>query len=79
MEYFKNVVLKLYETGEAESLLPVLAQLLQLSPAEVAHCRDALHARSEQLGATNAASGEALAGDMAGYLGGWTGWIGGGR
>jgi regulator of sirC expression with transglutaminase-like and TPR domain len=56
MEYFKNVVLKLYETGEAESLLPVLAQLLQLSPAEVAHCRDALHARSEQLGATNAAS-----------------------
>jgi hypothetical protein len=26
-----------------------------------------------------ALGGEALAGDMAGYLGGWTGWIGGGR
>jgi len=27
MEYFKNVMLKLYETGEAESLLPVVGQV----------------------------------------------------
>lgn len=27
MEYFKNVMLRLYETGEAEALLPVVAQV----------------------------------------------------
>ena len=30
MEYLKNILLKLYETGEAESLLPVLASILKL-------------------------------------------------
>ncbi|KAL4857882.1 UDP-glucuronosyltransferase 3A2 [Chlorella vulgaris] len=56
MEYFKNVMLKLFETGEAESLLPVVAQVLQFSPSELARCRTALHARSEQVAASNAAS-----------------------
>ena len=37
MEYLKNILLKLYETGEAESLLPVLATILKLryGPVEV--------------------------------------------
>lgn len=33
MEYLKNVVMKLFETGEAEQLLPVVATILKLSPA----------------------------------------------
>lgn len=32
MEYFKNVLLRLYETGEAESLLPVVAQVGRGAP-----------------------------------------------
>lgn len=34
MEYLKNTVLKLLETGEAEAILPVLAKLLKLSREE---------------------------------------------
>ena len=34
LTYLKHVVLKLLETGEGESLLPVLTQLLQFSPEE---------------------------------------------
>lgn len=69
-------MLKLYETGEAESLLPVVAQVLQFSPAELTRCRDALHTRTEQLAAA-AADGDA--GDVVGYLGGWSSWMGGGK
>lgn len=54
MEYFKNVLLRLYETGEAESLLPVVAQLLQFSPGEVARCRDALKHRAGHLAGAEA-------------------------
>ena len=36
MEYLKNIILKLLETGEWERLLPVIATLLKLSPAETA-------------------------------------------
>lgn len=49
-------MLKLFETGEAESLLPVVATVLQFSPAEMQRCRDALHHRHQQLAAANAAS-----------------------
>ncbi|KAK3274355.1 hypothetical protein CYMTET_17459 [Cymbomonas tetramitiformis] len=41
MEYLKNVVLKLMETGEHEALLPVLSMLLRFSPDEVERCREA--------------------------------------
>ena len=34
MEYFKNVMLKLYETGDAGSLLPVVATVLQARAAQ---------------------------------------------
>lgn len=54
MEYFKNVLLRLYETGEAESLLPVVAQVLQFSPAEVQRCRNALRHRAGHLAAVEA-------------------------
>jgi hypothetical protein len=40
MEYLKNVVLKLLQTGEHEVLLPVLATLLKFSPVEVEVCRE---------------------------------------
>lgn len=46
MEYFKNVMLKLFETGEEESLLPVVAAVLQFSPAELTRCKTALEERS---------------------------------
>lgn len=41
MEYFKNVMLKLFETGEAGSLLPVVATVLRFSPEELERCRKA--------------------------------------
>ena len=50
MEYFKNVLLRLYETGEAEALLPVVAAVLQFSPAELSRCREALRSRAETPG-----------------------------
>lgn len=55
MEYFKNVMLKLFETGEEESLLPVVAAVLQFSPAEVVRCRSALESRTAQRAALLAA------------------------
>ena len=50
-----QVMLKLFETGEAESLLPVVATVLQFSPAELQRCRDGLRQRAEHLAAANAA------------------------
>ena len=46
MEYFKNVMLKLFETGEAESLLPVVSTVLKFSPAETSRCKKALEERT---------------------------------
>ena len=48
MEYFKNILLKLFETGEEESLLPVIATMLQFSPAERQRCQNAMESRKEQ-------------------------------
>lgn len=45
MEFLKNVLLKLFETGVEESLLPVVATVLQFSPAEVTRCKAARAAR----------------------------------
>jgi hypothetical protein len=49
MEYFKNILLKLFETGEEESLLPVIATMLQFSPAERQRCQTAMEGRKEQI------------------------------
>ena len=42
MEYLKNLVLRLLQTYDGESLLPVLSALLVFSPAEVQQCKDAI-------------------------------------
>jgi hypothetical protein len=47
-EYLKNIVLKLYRSGEAEALLPVFSALLAFSPDEMRSCRDGL-ARLQQV------------------------------
>ena len=39
MEYLKNTVLKLFMSGEAETLLPVFAALLSFSPDEMNQAR----------------------------------------
>lgn len=39
MAYLKNVILKLFETGQKEALLPVVGMIMQFSPAELQRCR----------------------------------------
>ena len=39
MEYMRNTTLKLYDTGEAETLLPVYATILAFSKEEVGRPR----------------------------------------
>lgn len=50
MEYLKNTVVKLLETGEAEALLPVLARLLKLSVEEEGAVRVSLKATNDVSG-----------------------------
>jgi hypothetical protein len=69
MEYFKNVMLKLFETGQEESLLPVVATALQFSPAELERCRAGVAARA---GGDGAALNSVI-----GYAASWLG--GGGQ
>jgi len=47
MEYFKNILLKLFETGEDESILPVVGTMLQFSPQELKRCQDAIASRQQ--------------------------------
>ncbi|QDZ19669.1 hypothetical protein A3770_03p21870 [Chloropicon primus] len=71
MEYLKNIVLKLLETGEYEVLLPVVSTLLALSPEEVDRVKKAYEDGVHRPGndpidyATKAAS------DVTSYLSGW--------
>ena len=74
MEYFKNVMLKLFETGAEESLLPVVSTMLQFSPAEMARCRKALEERATSQNVPRGARGEAV--HVTSYLSSWLG-IGG--
>lgn len=39
MNYLKNVILKLFETGQKEALLPVVGMIMQFSPAEMQRCK----------------------------------------
>jgi hypothetical protein len=66
----KNVMLKLFETGEGTSLLPVVATVLQFSPAELARCRDAVAAREERQAQLLAAAGAGVS-SAAGYVSSW--------
>lgn len=47
MEYFKNILLKLFETGEDQSILPVVGTMLQFSPQELKRCQEAISARQQ--------------------------------
>jgi superfamily I DNA/RNA helicase len=42
LEYLKNVVLRFLETGEKDKLLPVLTQLLELSPEEASRLKSSI-------------------------------------
>ncbi|KAK9829710.1 hypothetical protein WJX72_007468 [[Myrmecia] bisecta] len=79
MEYLKNIMLKLYEKGEAAALLPVVAMMLQFSPAELKRCQDALAAQAEAQSAEplTAPAAELAAGSdaTAGLLSGWSTWF----
>jgi len=72
MEYFKNVMLKLFETGEEESLLPVVATVLQFSPTELARCRKGLAERTAHRAALLARAGDASA-NVSSYFSSWLG------
>ncbi|KAL3137456.1 hypothetical protein ABBQ38_004747 [Trebouxia sp. C0009 RCD-2024] len=80
LEYLKNIMLKLYETGEAAALLPVLGTVLKFSPAELKRCQSAVSAAAEHHSsrqtalARTAAAADASAADSAGYLTGWSLW-----
>ena len=69
MEYFKNVMLKLFETGEEESLLPVIGTMLQFSPSELHRCKQALDDRASYRAALASASGQAA--NVTSYLSSW--------
>ena len=78
VHYLKNVLLKLYETGEARPLLPVLARVLRFSPADVEKCERALNRRD---GGGSGSGGGAVAGGDGGALSSlasWASWAAGG-
>eukprot|EP00890_Picochlorum_soloecismus_P000647 jgi/Picsp_1/1583/NSC_05061-R1_protein grip len=73
MEYFKNIMLKLFETGEEESLLPIVGTMLQFSPPELNRCREGLQQRrAHQNAALLEAAGEASA-NVTSYVSSWLG------
>ena len=71
-EYVRNVVLQLYAGTDAAALLPVLATVLELSPAEVDKCRQGRLVVATGAGgggaggAAAASSGATLVGAVAG-------------
>ena len=71
MEYLKNVMLKLFETGEAGSLLPVVATVLRFSPAELGRCRAAVAARADHAAAAARGAGGEGGGSYLGSLASW--------
>lgn len=82
-EYLKNTVLKMYRTGEAESLLPVFSTILAFSPEELKSCKDGLAAIKEgvvPLPGAAAAVDASLSGatSVLSSLTGWTSWAIGG-
>lgn len=66
-------MLKLFETGEEESLLPIVGTILQFSPAELDRCKEGLqHRRAHQNAALLEAAGEASA-NVTSYVSSWLG------
>jgi len=66
-------MLKLFETGEEESLLPIVGTMLQFSPSELDRCKEGLHQRrAHQNAALLEAAGEASA-NVTSYVSSWLG------
>lgn len=53
-DYLKSVLVKLYTTGDARALLPVVARVLHFGPADVAACTAALDEREGGKGVAGA-------------------------
>ena len=68
--------MQLFLTGEAETLLPVFASILSLSPEEIARCKEGVEAL--QQGDVPMASAAAAVDSATSLLGGWGSWLGGG-
>lgn len=69
---------QLFLTGEGEALLPVFANVLALSPEEVARCREGLEAkRSTDVPLAAAAAAVDGAASLMGGWGDWSSWLGG--
>ncbi|KAK9864008.1 hypothetical protein WJX84_007296 [Apatococcus fuscideae] len=81
LEYLKNILLKLFETGEAAALLPVVAMMLHFSPQELKQCQEAMLRRQAEAAEANAASAVGAGSDAGdgSYLGSWTAWAFGGE
>lgn len=71
MEYLKNIVLKLLETGNYEVLLPVVSTLLALSPEEVERVRKAYQEGVHRQGSDPMDYATKAATDVTSYLSGW--------
>lgn len=68
MEYFKNVMLKLFETGQEESLLPVVATVMHFSPTEMDRCKVAMEGRKAKYAAAAAQTAKDSASSVTSYL-----------
>ncbi|KAK9831018.1 hypothetical protein WJX74_000295 [Apatococcus lobatus] len=81
LEYLKNILLKLFETGEAAALLPVVAMMLHFSPQELKQCQEAMQQRQAEAAEATAASSVGAGSDAGdgSYLGSWTAWAFGGE
>ena len=71
MEYLKNIILKLLETGEYEVLLPVVSTLLALSPEEVDRVKTAYKEGVHGQGSDPIDYATKAATDVSSYLSGW--------
>lgn len=71
IEYLKNILVRLFETGAEESLLPAVAKLLQFSPDEVNRCRVAMETR--RMSSSTATMVTDGATQMTSYISDWLG------
>jgi hypothetical protein len=78
IQYLKNVILKLYETGESAALLPVVGMMLRFSPAELKRCQEALARGPEPPADAAAVAGVGDASSVDLGLSSWTSWAFGG-
>ena len=71
MEYMKNIILKLLETGDHEVLLPVVSKLLALSPEETQRVKKAYVDGTNRQASDPLDLATKAATDVTSYLSGW--------